>query len=247
MSDQPTYSHAGRQYRRGCLPRTATACGDGTYRVFGDGTPPVLDPKDWPEHAKSMEEHVPHVIDQGSQGSCCGCAGVGAMMLARSVSGQDTVVLSQASLYALGNGGRDGGMAIDVCLRHLIDTGANPIDVIDQYDWQGFYRRPRWSDDWRESAKRYRCIEAWDCPDYEAAVSAVLHGFPVVYGTDGHAVVMIGWAEKTGHIDLNSWGRDWGENGIGQWASERAVRRQLPGYGAWALRVATDPNNDGDI
>jgi len=246
MSDRPTCLHAGREYRLGCLPRTLTAVGDGTFRVFGDGTPPRIPRDDWPDHAKTMEGFINVIIDQGNQGSCCGCAGVGATMLARAISGQLNVVLSQASLYALGNGGRDDGMAIDTCLRHLINTGANPADTIDPMDWSGYYRN-KWPSNWRESAKRFRCIEAWDCSDYDTAVSAVLHGFPVVYGCSGHAVVMVGWTPKRGHIDLNSWGSDWGNNGIGQWQSESTVRRQLPGYGAWALRVATDPTDDGDV
>jgi len=242
-----------------CLPRTCTAVGDGAFKVFGsDGTPPIIPESDWPQYAKTLEGHVWHVIDQGGQNSCCGAAGAGAVILGRELAGANRVVISQASLYGVGNGGRDNGMAIDVCLNVLTETGANPVGVIDQYDWQGYWRRAgrrirretragAWPDGWQESAKRYRCLEAWDCPDYKAAVSAVLSGFPVVYGTHGHAVVMIGWIPERGHIDLNSWGADWGNNGCGQWASRREVERQLPGYGAWALRVMTDPTDDGDV
>lgn len=230
-----------------CFPRTCTALGDGVFRVFGtDGTPPLIPESDWPRYAKTMEEHVWHVIDQNGQSSCCGSAGCGAVMLAREIAGQERIVMSQASLYALGNGGRDQGMAIDVCLNILMETGANPIGLIDQYDWQG-YHRGQWPDGWRESAKQYRGIEVWDCPDFAAAVSAVLSGFLVVYGTNGHAVVMIGWTPDRGHVDLSSWGVDWGNHGCGQWASRREVERQLPSYGAWALRVMTDPTGNADV
>jgi len=46
---------------------------------------------------------------------------------------------------------------------------------------------------------------------------------------------------------VNSWGRDWGTNGLGQWVSEATLASEIRGYGAWALRVATDPDDDGDL
>ncbi len=225
----------------GCLPRVSKV-GDGTFRVFGDGTPPPLPESEWKKYRhinlKSMHWHT---IDQARQGSCLACATVGVGMLERELAGLTQVILSQASIYALGNDGRDQGMAVDRGLEILRDIGACPTSVIDQYDWQG-YRRNTWPDDWDEQASRYRGIEYWDCQSYEDVVSANCHGFGVVYGCKGHAVIRIGW-----ETDLNSWGPGWGNNGLGRWATRREFEQGIPRYGAWAFRGGTDPTGDGDL
>jgi len=237
----------GFERRMGCLPRQSKV-GDGTFRIFGEDGTPKTPRENWENWKQNTMEHlVWHVIDQASQGSCCASAGCGTTMLGREFAGLDRVVLSQASVYAfdgITSGGEpiprryDNGMAIDTCLQLLTKIGACPTSVISQYDWQG-YRAGRWPENWREIALRYRILEALDCPTYDRAMEAVTTGFPVLYGAKGHAIVRVVWDK-----DLNSWGKDWGKNGIGVWATAVEMKRSIPSYGAWALRVTIDPTDD---
>lgn len=237
---------SGRTYSLGCLPRTVSTCGDGMFPVFGetDGTPPLLT---WDEiNARDTDLSAFfrwHTINQSAQASCCGAGGAQIIMGLRKILGLDDVVIAQSSLYGPGNGGRDAGMAIDTCLRILTNQGALPASYIDQYDWRGFWRGT-WPDGWETEAEKYQALEAWDCPTLRHMMSAVESGWPVLYGCKGHAVVRIA-RDK----DKNSWGADWGGhgNGIGQWATDREIERGISSYGAWALRVVTDPTNDGDV
>ena len=229
------------EHYRGCLPRT-TKVGDGTFRVVPDDY--LIDRKDWEKYPQTLHQHVWHIINQGRQNSCCACMGVGGLMLCREKQGLDKVILSQAVPYHFGNGGHDGGMAIDTCLQMLLKYGTVPISVVDQYDWQ----RRNWPNNWEEIAENYKIFEAMDCPTYEHAVSMVLRGHPVMYGAKGHAVVRIGCSLFTPIPDLNSWDRSWGIDGLGTWATEDELKRGIERqYGAWALRYATDPPNDGDL
>jgi hypothetical protein len=234
----------------GCLERT-TRVGEGEFALYGsDGTPPMLSKRQLDTLIRTngalLLPHHKYTIDQARQSSCCGSAGVGALMIVESFEEDSDVVLAQASPYAFDGVDRDGnliprrsdnGMNIESCLRVLQVAGACSVKDVDQYDW----RREDWPDDWREKAAKHRIAEAWDCPDEQAMLSAIAHGFPVVYGTNGHAVIGIGYDSK-GVIILNSWGYGWGDNGIGRWPTH-----QLSSYGAWALRctVADDaPRTD---
>ena len=240
---------------KGCLPRVCKV-GDGTFPVFRAEW--LIPPKDWPKYDDvTLVPHVYHIINQASQGSCCAAMGSGVTCLVREIAGLDRIVFAQAGLYAfdgITSSGeliarrRDSGMALDTCLQLMEQVGCSPLEWkggrwIDQYDWQG-YRRGNWPDNWRAIAARFRVVkgEWWDCPTLEHLVSARSRGFPVGYGCKGHAVARIG-KDK----DLNSWDYDWGDNGIGQWASYSEIDREIGMYGAWAYRAAIDPTNDGDV
>ena len=99
---------------------------------------------------------------------------------------------------------------------------------VDQYDWRG----KRWPSDWRTEANKHRIAEAWDIPDYWSMLSAIVLGYPVVRGMAKHCVLQVTKTDV-----LNSWGTNWGNNGIGPWASsEREITQGIEYYGAWALR-----------
>jgi len=237
----------------GCKPRT-TKLGE-RFPIFGGPGSDVPEPMTDSELAEYADNNlIPyhwHTVDQGSQGTCCISAGCGAVMLCRELAGLERVVLSQASLYAFdgidsrGNliaRTRDDGQAIDTCLELFSKVGACPVDVINQYDWQG-YKRGNWPDDWRETAKQYRITEAWDAPSARHMRTGVALGYVGIYGLRSHAVVRISQTE-----DLNSWGPGWGRNGIGQWAKNmQDLDNGIRQYGGWLLRVTTDPTGDGDI
>lgn len=223
---------------KGCLPRISKV-GDGLFPVLGEpGTPPLVDPSEWEKWREtSFAPHVWHKITQAKQNSCTGCACAGVMITSREARDLPRIIFSQASIYGFEDSDltprrRDNGMNIDVALQILQNVGICSVDIIEQYDWAG-YGRGTWPDDWKEHAKQNRIVEAWDCPTGEHIVSAVMRGFPVVYGSKGHAVCRIGW-----RLDLNSW-PDWADRGIGQWANDRELDEGAKHYGAWALRVVS--------
>ena len=229
----------GHEYYKGCLPRLSKP-GDGTFPVLDDSW--LIPRSKWPDYyQQNLKGLIWHVIDQSNQGSCCGCATVGAAMLAREFAGLDRLVLSQASVYGLGNGGRDQGMAIDTGLQILLETGACPVDVIDQYDWQG-YRNGTWPSNRIEVGARFRAVEVKDAPTLDHAVSGMWRGWIPVYGSDGHAVILVEYDGKKQPNVLGSWGKDYGDGGIHRWSIA-----QLESYGCWLLRVMVDPPDDGDL
>jgi hypothetical protein len=222
-------------YARGCLPRVTIPGEHPRLKVMGtDGTPEPVDPRE--PDVIDPDLYVKAIINQGNQGSCCGCAGVDGMMASRAMQGLPHILLSQASLYGRGNGGRDQGMAIDTCLQLLMEDGggACPADLIDPMDWRGFWAGT-WPENWRTVAAGFRVLEAYDCQTVEHVRACYKRGFPVIYGAEGHAVVRIG-----DDLDINSWGKSWGYNGLGRWVSESTIARQIGMYGAWGLRVAID-------
>jgi len=243
-----TIFDGGKVRRLGCFPRVSQV---GDWPCVGQpDAPQLISRESWGRYAgKRLDQFAWMVKDQGSQNSCTAASTQGAVMLAREFAGLDRVELSQAVPYGLGNGGRDRGMAIDTALRIMQDTGTVPVKIVKQYDWKGYSRRT-WPENWRETAKSYRILEAWDCPTHEHLVSAVFRGFPVVFGVywslgGGHAIVATGWENGKTRI-LNSWGEDWGEGGFG-WLPDSQCERGIESFGGWALRVVTDPTNDGQL
>lgn len=226
----------------GCLPRVSKVGDWPTSEAIA----PLLHTDKWEQFGGiNIDKHKWMVKDQGNQGSCAGAAAVGAFMLVRAVAGLPQVHLSQAVPYALSNGGRDNGASIDTILQKMMEVGTVPDSYIDSMDWRG-YGRKQWPEDWRDEAKDYQIFEAWDCPTYKHVISALCHGFPCVGGVTwsgggGHAIIFTGWKGGQTRI-LNSWGADYGDDGIG-WLPDRQVERGIVRYGAWALRVVTRPNS----
>jgi len=48
-------------------------------------------------------------------------------------------------------------------------------------------------------------------------------------------------------LDINSWGKDWGDKGLGQWATEREIEQAISMYGAVGFRVINDPIGEHDL
>ena len=118
-------------------------------------------------------------------------------------------------------------------------------------------------------ARSYRIAEAWDCPTFDHIATAIQRGFCVDYGimvgssfdTDsdgwvnegggrgGHAMCGVGLAkrekrgkEQWGVITVNSWGTNWGVNGVGI-VPESYFANQTFTDG-WCVRCAIDPSDE---
>lgn len=179
----------------------------------------------------ALRNRVPVVLDQDGVGSCAAEATTGGLMLARSIAGKDFVLLNPWYMYRVTSGGVDGGSSIDSNLVFARDIGIAPEKLHPRsLGWRASPSREA-----VEAAKQYRIEEFYDIANINEFVSALLQGFPVVFGSNGHAILAV--QHKGSYpLILNSWSRSWGDGGFGQWCSYNAINW---GYGAFAIRVAS--------
>ena len=80
----------------------------------------------------------------------------------------------------------------------------------------GFSQSFNWRDGaWLETAKHFRIDEMYDVASGEGFITALLKGFNVVYGRQGHAIMAADVADASGKVRYhNSWG-NWGDQGFG--------------------------------
>jgi hypothetical protein len=182
------------------------------------------------EIGDSLRKKVKAVLNQGQVGSCATESTTGADMLNRSCQGLEHILLNPLFVYHTTSGGSDSGSSIDDNLEFVRENGIAPESVWPRS--KGWRAKP--SAEAVEAAKAFKIEEAWDISNLNEFVSALLQGFAVVFGSQGHAVLAV---EHMGSypLILNSWG-DWEDGGFGRWCSYNAVNWN---YGAWALRVAS--------
>jgi len=90
------------------------------------------------------------------------------------------------------------------------------------------------SADAREAAKLYRIEEFYDITTTAEIGTALLLGFPVVFGWSGHSCVMTQLVNPTTAEYANSWG-NWGDQGFGQLRLSSVNFN----YGAFAVRTVS--------
>lgn len=223
-------------FKVGCLPRASRP---GEWFPMAAEKIPIVPRDQWAELASkvSLRPFVKTVLDQDGVGSCATEGTAQAIMIARAVAGLPHVPLQPWFIYHTTSGGSDRGSSIDENLQFIQANGCAPESV-----W------PR-SKGWRaapsaeavEAAKQFKAVEVYDIASIDEMVSALLTGYAVVYGSNGHCVVKVQHLDETKGLDINSWGTGWGDGGFGVWASYRAVNWQ---YGAWALRVVTESGGE---
>lgn len=231
-------------FSTGCLPRVSKA-GQSRFPMAGEVDEcPIISRDQWQEC--SIRHKIWTVIDQNPQNSCCPSATAGAAMILREINGLGRVLLSQGSLYGRINGGRDEGANIEDALSAMMDEGIAPASIVDPYEWH-----PRkWPSVWEDHAKKFRILEAFECPTFDAVASAVQRSMPVVFGvywgSGGHAITAVGLKNTSPNVwsleFLNSWGADWGDNGIGLLPESQCGG--IKSFGAFAIRSVTVPSDE---
>jgi hypothetical protein len=231
-------------FATGCLPRSMEVGEKPHFPIAGTVEDcPIFPRSEWAEC--SIRHKAWTVIDQNPQNSCCPSATCGAAMMLREMAGEERILLSQGSLYGQINGGRDGGASIDDALEAMMTTGVCSAAVIGPQDWQG----RDWPSDWKTEARKFRLLEAFDCPTFDAAASAVVRGMPVVFGVywgaGGHAITAVGLKRLDsgwGLEFLNSWGAAWGDGGFGVLPEAKCAG--IRSFGAFAIRSVTIPGDE---
>lgn len=244
----------------GCLPRTAEI--GSIYPVFGERPGGRLIPRNqWQpcDHSHLVQK----ILDQDAQGACTAFASVQALMCLRAEAGLPFVELSAGNLYGRINGGRDEGSTLADAIQTLEQQGVCKASTIGHLQW----RKNTWPPGWQEEARRFRVLEAWDCPSFDHLASALQLGFFVNLGIlvggnfepdsdgwipdrrgggSGHAMCGVGLAQhpRTGRWGIkvaNSWGEDWGLRGFGI-VPESYFRGVFTD--GWAVRGLVDPSGD---
>jgi len=250
----------GHEYHLGCLPRVSSP-GE-IYPVFGGDDKSRLIPRDqWQQVDFSF--FVPEILDQDGTGACNAFASIQAMHTVRAIEGLPYVRLSPGNLYGRINGGRDSGSLLSDAIAELESRGVCEASIVPELDW----RPSHWPKNWADSARRFRILEAWDCPSFDHIASAIQSGFPVNLGIfvgnnfnprddgwlpeyrgggGGHAMCGVGVVSRSagewGIKVANSWGAQWGKSGFG--IIPESYFRNTPFTDAWAVRVSIDPSGD---
>jgi hypothetical protein len=215
---------------KGCLPRSSRV--GAVCPLFGERIK-VIPEGEWKDYEGkiTLEPYIPTILDQDGIGSCATESTTGGTMLVRAFAGLEFVLLNPWFIYHHTSGGRDQGSAIDDNLTFAREKG-----IASEMVWpraKGYEATP--SAEAYADALNYRIDEFYDIMTIQELVSALLLGFPVVYGSNGHSVLKVKHAGSTG-LDLNSWGKGWGQGGLGVWAAYNQVNFQ---YGAFAIRTTT--------
>lgn len=223
---------------------------------------PILPKNEWREVNRRDAFGDAYILDQKNHGSCVGFASAGALMRSRAIQGGDFVRLSGAFTYSLINGGRDAGSMISDSLETLMKVGTCTEA---EAPWTAIYPN-RYPPTARETAKRFRILEAYRVDDFEELMTAIQLGFIGVGavhvggrfarlnadgicgfdpGPGNHAVAFDGAhllpsGEWT--IDMpNSWGIVFGQRGRGYVTQAHIDNVQQDCY---AMRAATfDPDD----
>jgi len=219
----------------GCLPRV-TKVGE-CCPVFGEKIK-VVPAGEWSDWIGEIERrpHVHKIKDQGGVGSCATQSVSQAVEIVRSVQGNKFEELNPLSIYRITSGGRDRGSNIDTNLKHVRDVGILPESYF-PHDNRNWKASP--PSGWEEVAKNYRIDEFFDITTTEEVGSALLIGFPVCFGWEGHSCVLLELLNETEALYANSWGTGWGDAGFGT----IKLSQINFSYGAFAVRTSTQADD----
>jgi hypothetical protein len=220
----------------GCLPRKSKV--GAVCPVFADHFEEIPE-SEWANYAGkiSLRPFVKTVLDQDGVGSCAAESSTQSVMIGRAFAGLPHVVLNPWAVYHTTSGGRDQGSSIDDNLQYLREHGCPPESAWPRS--KGWQAKP--SAEAMELAKNFRIVEFYDITTRAQMVTCLLKGWPVVYGSKGHAVCKVEYLDPTKALDINSWATSWGDGGFGVWAKFSEINWQ---YGAFAVRTVADVSGD---
>jgi hypothetical protein len=179
-----------------------------------------------------LRPYVYQIFSQGSVGSCATESTSGAWSIINEVAGKPSVLLNPWSLYAFTSGGRDRGSNVDRNLERARDVGILPESI---WPRRGPNKNPWNRKPPAELFDKHACRidEFYDIASIDEVGTALLRGFPVVYGWSGHSCVLTSLRDRNTAVYANSWGTSWGDKGFGT----ISLNKINFGYGAFAVRT----------
>jgi hypothetical protein len=198
---------------------------------------PGIPDKDWADAIREKKAQeadnrglVKFTLDQNGYGSCASEGIAGTVMFCEQKQAGETEKLNALALYRYVNGGRDGGSSLSDNIAAATRYGI-PTEAV--WARSNGWRTPL-SNDAKRDAFRHRPDEVYRVSDRIEFGTALLGGFVVYAGYSGHAWFAVDLIDRTRFYWQNSWGADWGDNGVG---TLRFSELQW-GYGCWAIRTA---------
>lgn len=213
----------------GCLPRISEP---GEWCPLAKERIDIVPEADWPEFMDDIDLrlHVNRIKDQDGDGSCACESSTLGVEVARDIMGWEFARLNPLFVYHTTCHGRDGGSSIDENLRFIRERGIAPESAWPRS--KGWRAEP--TDEAYEAARDFRIMEFYDITNRRELVSALLLGFPVVFGWQGHSVLFTSVKDMERGVYANSWGTAWGDSGFGVLPFSEVNYS----YGAFAVRLA---------
>lgn len=221
-------------YERGCL-------GSGDLSKFASFEERYANiaQSEWQRLAKleedaggGLDKLISRVKNQRNEGSCVGNATTSAVEILHNRMFGGKLCLSAIFTYqGIGTSPNSGAM-VSAALDEISTVGCLPEDTPENrakygdhvMPPTGFYtRRPG---GYKETAKKFRVTEWLVGRTFDGLISALLRGYPVVVGRDGHSICYCRVMFVNGSIRVkyvNSWG-NWGDGGFG-YDSINTIRR----------------------
>lgn len=214
--------------KTGCLLRTSKP--GGLCSLWGEKME-VLTPDEITDAIGQVELSpiVPCILDQDGVGSCATESTSAGVMLSRVLAGFPHALLNPWFIYHHTSGGRDQGSSIDENLDFVRVRGVAPESTWPRS--KGWQAKP--TPEAYDAALAFRIAEWWDCTTIAEIQSALVRGFPVVMGWQGHSVLLTDILNMSEALYQNSWGQAWGAEGFGRirFSSINFA------YGAFAVRA----------
>lgn len=199
-------------------------------KTFKDGGRPVYTIDQCRTLAKKIQDRgggnqrlITRVTDQGQEGSCTSHGATNNMQIcqARQVGKKNVIQLSPMSLYKQIGSGPNSGSSPDDAIEVLSTIGQLPLDNEQNrklFAGQTFPERGfsnRYPDGWKTTAAKFIATESFIADTFEEFISALVQGYGVTYGRQGHCICAVDYVFVNGvwRIKyLNSWG-EWGDAG----------------------------------
>ena len=237
----------------GCLPRDTRLGAD--HDIYEERFK-IYSRSEWPDlisaNGQGLRDVVQKIKNQGQEGSCASNMTCQAFEIAlvQALGKRAWLEFSPISIYRWLASNPNQGSTISGNLRQLRDVGVLPVrgsratealkamglSTSHTLTATGYYQT--FPSGWKDTAKYFVGVEAFDIGSFEGIVSALLDGFPVGYGRAGHAICAVAPYQDGSRFGLdyaNSWG-NWGDQGFGK-DTESFVSGAIKSYGAWALRT----------
>lgn len=225
----------------------ASLCGD--YLEFSDEEEVYSEERIEEEIAKqeaaggTLDELVVEVKDQGQEGSCVGNAITAAVqvLLAKQFGKLWVTLLSAISIYKqIGRSARSGAMVSDA-MDAVRDVGILPLDTPENRAKYGDKVMPPrgfstpYPPEWKGTAKNFKGFEFLIIRNVRQLLTALLKGYPVVVGRQGHSICYLRVMLRAGRRVVkyvNSWKKTWGDGGFGY-----DTESQFKQSAGWAFAV----------
>jgi hypothetical protein len=191
---------------------------------------------------------IVEVKNQRNEGSCVGNASTQGLQViqARRLGKDRVTLLSAIATYKQIGRSPNSGAMVDDSMEALQVVGTLPLDTPDNrrtYGDQvmpatGFYTK--FPAGWQQTARQFRLGEVLVVRSFEALLSAMLCGHPVVVGREGHSILYLDVLVRSGRLYalyVNSWGQ-WGQ-GAGDFAYGFGLdtESQIKKSAAWAYAM----------